>query len=71
MLGVYFTDATTPPHIVYLLATVQGFGIFTGAMLLSFLGNYIGHWKVSVTGLFVLAISNCFFSGKWAFQSRS
>lgn len=44
MLGVFFTSATTPPHIVYLLATVQGFGIFTGAMLLSF-GNKIGHWK--------------------------
>lgn len=45
MVGVYFTDATTPPHIVYLLATVQGFGIFTGAMLLSFFGKYIQHWK--------------------------
>ncbi|KAK5128945.1 hypothetical protein LTR85_000278 [Meristemomyces frigidus] len=45
MVGVYFTDATTPPHIVYLLATVQGFGIFTGAMLLSFLGKHIQHWR--------------------------
>ena len=45
MIAVYFTNSTTPPHIVYLLATVQGFGIFTGAMLLSFLGSHIGHWK--------------------------
>ena len=45
MVEVYFTSATTPLHIVYLLATVQGFGIFTGAMLLSFLGKYIQHWK--------------------------
>lgn len=45
MVEVYFTDATTPPHIIYLLATVEGFGIFTGAMLLSFLGKHIGHWR--------------------------
>ena len=45
MVGVYFTGPTTPPRIVYLLATVQGFGIFTGAMLLSFLGKHIQHWK--------------------------
>ncbi|KAK1075672.1 hypothetical protein LTR74_000080 [Friedmanniomyces endolithicus] len=45
MVGVYFTSAATPPHIIYLLATVQGFGIFTGAMLLSFLGTHIGHWR--------------------------
>lgn len=53
MLGVYFTNAETPPHIVYLLATVQGLGIFTGAMILSFGGNRIQHWRwqlgVSVT----------------------
>nr|OQO28755.1 hypothetical protein B0A51_02524 [Rachicladosporium sp. CCFEE 5018]OQO32478.1 hypothetical protein B0A51_00267 [Rachicladosporium sp. CCFEE 5018] len=45
MVGVYFTTEATPLHIVYLLSTVQGFGIFTGAMLLSFLGKHIGHWK--------------------------
>lgn len=45
MVEVYFTDATTPKHIVYLLATVQGFGIFTGAMILSFGGKYFQHWK--------------------------
>ncbi|TKA34488.1 hypothetical protein B0A54_14191 [Friedmanniomyces endolithicus] len=38
-------QSATPPHIIYLLATVQGFGIFTGAMLLSFLGTHIGHWR--------------------------
>lgn len=48
MLGVYFTNATTPPHIVYLLATVQGFGIFTGAMLLSFFGKTLQHWKLQM-----------------------
>ncbi|OAG00551.1 MFS general substrate transporter [Paraphaeosphaeria sporulosa] len=45
MLGVYFTSAITPPHIVYLFATVQGFGIFTGAMLLAFFGKRIQHWR--------------------------
>lgn len=49
MLGVYFTNANTPPHIVYLLATVQGFGIFTGAMLLSFFGSTIKNWKWQMT----------------------
>lgn len=53
MLGVYFTTPATPPHIVYSLATVQGFGIFTGAMILSFGGKYFQHWKwqmgISVT----------------------
>jgi hypothetical protein len=45
MVGVYFTGPTTPLNTVYWLATVQGFGIFTGAMLLSFFGRIIGHWK--------------------------
>lgn len=45
MVGVYFTNAETPAHIVYLLSTVQGFGIFTGAMILSFGGKHFGHWK--------------------------
>jgi hypothetical protein len=49
MLGVYFTNATTPPHIVYWLATVQGFGIFTGAMLLSIFGRLIQHWRLQMT----------------------
>lgn len=55
MVAVYFTNATTPPHIVYLLATVQGFGIFTGAMILSFGGKYFQHWKwqlgIPITGM--------------------
>jgi hypothetical protein len=45
MVGVYFTNAETPRHIVLLLATVQGFGIFTGAMILSFGGKYFQHWQ--------------------------
>jgi hypothetical protein len=44
MVAVYFTSAATPPHIVYLLATVQGFGIFSEAMILSFGGS---HFQVS------------------------
>jgi hypothetical protein len=55
MLSVYFTTPTTPPHIQYLLSTVQGFGIFTGAMILSFGGKYFQHWKwqmgIPVTGM--------------------
>lgn len=45
MIAVYWTTPTTPDHITYLLATVQGFGIFTGAMILSFGGKYFKHWK--------------------------
>ncbi|KAK3683274.1 hypothetical protein LTR37_020387 [Vermiconidia calcicola] len=55
MVAVYFTDATTPATTVYWLATVQGFGIFTGAMILSFGGKYFQHWKwqlgVPITGM--------------------
>lgn len=49
MLGVYFTNATTPDNTVYWLATVQGFGIFTGAMILSFFGRIFQHWKLQMT----------------------
>ena len=49
MLGVYFTSAATPFHIILLLATVQGFGIFTGAMILSFGGSHFQHWKWQMT----------------------
>lgn len=45
MVGVYFTTPTTSVTKVYWLATVQGFGIFTGAMILSFGGKYFQHWK--------------------------
>jgi hypothetical protein len=45
MVEVYFTHPTTPLNTVYWLATVQGFGIFTGAMLLVFFGSIIWHWK--------------------------
>ncbi|KAK4936557.1 hypothetical protein LTR10_022606 [Elasticomyces elasticus] len=64
MVGVYFTNATTPPHIVYLLATVQGFGIFTGAMLLTFLGKYIQHWKFQM-GVPIALMT--FFGGLFAY----
>jgi hypothetical protein len=45
MLGVYFTTATTSPQKVYWLATVQGFGILTGAMTLSLFARKFQHWK--------------------------
>jgi MFS family permease len=45
MVSVYFTTATTPAHTVYWLATVQGFGILLGGMILSFGGSYFRHWK--------------------------
>lgn len=56
MVAVYFTTpGVTPAHIVYLLATVQGFGIFTGAMILSFGGGWFQHWKwqmgIPITGM--------------------
>lgn len=48
MISVYWTTATTPAHITYLMATIQGFGIFTGAMILSFGGKYFKHWKLQL-----------------------
>lgn len=45
MISVYFTTATTSTEHTYWLATVQGFGIVAGAMLLSFCGNYFQHWQ--------------------------
>lgn len=45
MVSVYFTKADTPAHITYLLATVQGLGIFAGSVVLFFGGNYFQHWK--------------------------
>ena len=49
MFGVYFTSAQTPFHVVLLLAAVQGLGIFTGAMILSFGGTHFQHWKWQMT----------------------
>jgi hypothetical protein len=49
MFGFYFINAETPFHIILLLATVQGFGIFTGAMILFFGGTHFGHWKWQMT----------------------
>ena len=55
MLAVYFVTPLTPISTVYGLATVQGFGIFFGAMILSFGGKYFQHWKwqlgVPITGM--------------------
>lgn len=45
MVSLYFTTATTPAHIIYWLATVQGFGILVGGMILSFGESYFQHWK--------------------------
>ncbi|KAH0827271.1 hypothetical protein FOPE_00024 [Fonsecaea pedrosoi] len=49
MVVTYFTTPTTPFHVTLLMSTVQGFGIFTGAMILSFAGTYIQHWKWQMT----------------------
>ncbi len=56
MVNVFFTvPGVTPPHIQYLMSTVQGFGIFTGAMILSFGGKYFQHWpwqlRIPITGM--------------------
>ncbi|KIW79185.1 hypothetical protein Z517_05797 [Fonsecaea pedrosoi CBS 271.37] len=45
MVSLYFTHADTPPHTVYWLATVQGFGILLGGVFLSVAGNYFKHWQ--------------------------
>ncbi|EXJ89763.1 hypothetical protein A1O3_02830 [Capronia epimyces CBS 606.96] len=44
MVSLYFTTPTTPPHVVYWLATVQGFGILVGGVFLSVAGNRFQHW---------------------------
>jgi hypothetical protein len=53
MVSLYFANERTPSHIVYWLATVQGFGLLVGGLVLSFGGNYFQHWKwqigVSIT----------------------
>jgi hypothetical protein len=64
MFGFYFIDAETPFHIILLLATVQGFGIFTGAMILSFGGTHFQHWKWQMT--IPIAVMT-FFGGMLAF----
>lgn len=55
MIAVYWTSATTSALKTYWLATVQGFGIFTGAMILSFGGKHFKHWKwqmgIPITGM--------------------
>lgn len=48
MVSLYFTNATTPPHIVYWLATVQGFGILVGGLVLSFCGSHFQHWQLQM-----------------------
>lgn len=45
MVSVYFTTPTTPAHTIYWLATVQGFGILAGGLILAFGGNYFQHWQ--------------------------
>lgn len=45
MVSVYFTTPTTPTHTIYWLATVQGFGILAGGLILSFGGSYFQYWK--------------------------
>ena len=48
MVSVYWgTESTT--H-VYWLATVQGFGILLGGLLLTFFGSKVKHWKWQMTG---------------------
>lgn len=48
MVSVCFTHETTPAHIVYWLATVQGFGILVGGLILSIGGSYFQHWKLQM-----------------------
>lgn len=63
MLGVYFTTAATPPHVVYWFATVQGFGIFTGAMLLAFFGKRIQHWRFQMgVPIFIMTFFGAMFA---------
>lgn len=54
MVDVYFSNASTAPQKIYWLATVQGWGIFAGAMILTLAGNYIGRWRTQMVGSFTL-----------------
>ena len=50
MIATFFTTPTTPLAKSLKLATVPGFGVLTGALLLSFAGSQIKHWKWQLTG---------------------
>lgn len=45
MVSVYFTTPTTPANTIYWLATVQGFGILAGGLILAIGGSHFQHWQ--------------------------
>jgi len=50
MVGVFFTNESNAFRKGLLLTLPQNLGLFLGAMLLSFFGTAIGHWRWTLTG---------------------
>ena len=50
MVAVFFTTPLSPYTLAMKLSLPQGFGIFTGAMILSFGGSHFKHWRWQLGG---------------------
>ncbi|KAH8902476.1 MFS general substrate transporter [Coniochaeta sp. PMI_546] len=50
MINVFFTDATTDIHHAVALTLPANLGLLLGAVLLSFFGTKLGHWRWTLTG---------------------
>lgn len=68
MVSLYFTNSITAPPTIYWLATVQGFGILLGGLILSFGGSYFQHWKLQM-GISITVMT--FFGGMLAYITPS
>ncbi|KAF5696539.1 major facilitator superfamily transporter [Fusarium mundagurra] len=64
MINTYFTGPTTSKTKIYWMSTVQGWGIFAGSLLLSFLGKRLKHWRLQMFIPFTLMT---FFGGMCAY----
>lgn len=54
MVSVYFDGPTVPKWKIYLLSTVQGWGLLAGSILLAALGNRLEHWVWQMVVSFAL-----------------
>jgi hypothetical protein len=54
MISVYYSTPTTPMWKIYLLSTIQGWGLLVGSLLLAFLGNRTKHWVWQMVVSFLL-----------------
>lgn len=56
MISTWFTDSTTSFRYAMVLTLPQNLGLTFGAMLLSFFGGKIKHWKWTLTLSLTLAV---------------